>query len=61
MVRFSEFFILLFYTSINIMKKLELLMIKERDPSLKGLFDILYQSIGPSSKNSSIEISLKEK
>src|SRR5687768_16153640 len=36
-------------------------MIEERDPSLKGFFDMLYQSMNPSSKNSSTEISLKRK
>jgi hypothetical protein len=36
-------------------------MIEERDPSLKGFFDMLYQSMNPSSKNSSTEISLKKK
>ena len=34
-------------------------MIEERDPSLKGFFDMLYQSMNPSSKNYSTEISLK--
>ena len=52
------------------MKKMELIindpdesvkMIEERDPSLKGLFDMLHQSMNPSSKNSSTEISLKIK
>jgi hypothetical protein len=36
-------------------------MIEERDHSLKGFFDMLYQSMNPSSKNSSTEISLKKK
>ena len=34
---------------------------RKRDPLLKGFFDMLYQSMNPSSKNSSTEISLKTK
>ena len=36
-------------------------MIKERNPLLKGFFDMLYQSMNSSSKNPSTEISLKKK